>query len=183
MADQTTFDRVCAIVREQAGLDDVELTAETKLSEVGLDSLATVEAVMAMRGRVRHRRSTPSPTPPPSASSSPWSSPSWRTSHAAHPICDLLGIEARDQGGMAWIADASLAAAVSGAGGLGIIAAMNANADWLRDRILELREKTDKPFGVNVMLAGPFADEVAQVAIDEHVPVVVTGAGNPASVP
>ena len=96
------------------------------------------------------------------------------------PICDLLGIEKPVfQGGMAWIADASLAAAVSEAGGLGIIAAMNANADWLRDQIHELREKTDKPFGVNVMLMSPFADEVAQVVIDEHVPVVVTGAGNP----
>lgn len=96
------------------------------------------------------------------------------------PICDLLGIEKPVfQGGMAWIADASLAAAVSEAGGLGIIAAMNANADWLRDQIHELRSRTDKPFGVNVMLMSPFADEVAQVVIDEKVPVVVTGAGNP----
>lgn len=96
------------------------------------------------------------------------------------PLCDLLGIDAPVfQGGMAWIADASLASAVSEAGGLGIIAAMNANADWLRDQIYQLREKTDKPFGVNVMLMSPFADEVAQVVIDEKVPVVVTGAGNP----
>ena len=97
------------------------------------------------------------------------------------PLCDLLGIEKPVfQGGMAWIADASLASAVSEAGGLGIIAAMNADADWLRDQIHELRAKTDKPFGVNVMLMSPFADEVAQVVIDERVPVVVTGAGNPA---
>lgn len=96
------------------------------------------------------------------------------------PLCDLLGIEKPVfQGGMAWIADASLAAAVSEAGGLGTIAAMNANADWLRDQIHELRSRTDKPFGVNVMLMSPFADEVAQVVIDEKVPVVVTGAGNP----
>ena len=96
------------------------------------------------------------------------------------PLCDLLGIDAPVfQGGMAWIADASLASAVSEAGGLGIIAAMNANADWLRDQIHQLREKTDKPFGVNVMLMSPFADEVAQIVIDEKVPVVVTGAGNP----
>ena len=96
------------------------------------------------------------------------------------PLCDLLGIEKPVfQGGMAWIADASLAAAVSEAGGLGVIAAMNANADWLRDQIHELRSRTDKPFGVNVMLMSPFADEVAQVVIDEKVPVVVTGAGNP----
>lgn len=97
------------------------------------------------------------------------------------PLCDLLGIEKPVfQGGMAWIADASLASAVSEAGGLGIIAAMNADADWLRDQIHELRARTDKPFGVNVMLMSPFADEVAQVVIDERVPVVVTGAGNPA---
>ena len=97
------------------------------------------------------------------------------------PLCDLLGIEKPVfQGGMAWIADASLASAVSEAGGLGIIAAMNADANWLGDQIHELRAKTDKPFGVNVMLMSPFADEVAQVVIDERVPVVVTGAGNPA---
>ena len=96
------------------------------------------------------------------------------------PLCDLLGIEKPVfQGGMAWIADASLASAVSEAGGLGIIAAMNADANWLRDQIYELRTKTDKPFGVNVMLMSPFVDEVAQVVIDEQVPVVVTGAGNP----
>lgn len=95
-------------------------------------------------------------------------------------LCDLLGIEAPVlQGGMAWIADASLASAVSEAGGLGIIAAMNADAAWLRDQIHRLRAMTDKPFGVNVMLLSPYADEVAQVVIEERVPVVVTGAGNP----
>ncbi len=96
------------------------------------------------------------------------------------PICDLLGIEKPVfQGGMAWIADASLASAVSEAGGLGIISAMNANAEWLRGQIQELRSKTDKPFGVNIMLQSPFADEVAQLVVDEKVPVVVTGAGDP----
>lgn len=96
------------------------------------------------------------------------------------PICELVGIEYPVfQGGMAWIADASLAAAVSDGGGLGIIAAMNAGADWLRGQIAELRKKTSKPFGVNVMLMSPFADEVAAVCAEEKVPVVVTGAGNP----
>jgi len=96
------------------------------------------------------------------------------------PICDLLGIEKPVfQGGMAWIADASLASAVSEAGGLGIISAMNANAEWLRGQIQELRSKTDRPFGVNIMLQSPFADEVAQLVVDEKVPVVVTGAGDP----
>lgn len=97
------------------------------------------------------------------------------------PLCDALGIEKPVfQGGMAWIADASLASAVSKAGGLGIIAAMNANAEWVCGQIRELREATDRPFGVNVMLMSPFADEVAQVVAEERVPVVVTGAGNPA---
>jgi enoyl-[acyl-carrier protein] reductase II len=96
------------------------------------------------------------------------------------PICDLLGIEYPIfQGGMAWIADAPLAAAVSNGGGLGIIAAMNANADWLREQIHAVRKLTDKPFGVNVMLMSPFADQVAKVVAEEKVPVVVTGAGNP----
>lgn len=96
------------------------------------------------------------------------------------PICDLLGIEYPIfQGGMAWIADSSLAAAVSNAGGLGIIASMNASADWLREQIHQVRKATDKPFGVNVMLMSPFVEEVAKVIIEEKVPVVVTGAGNP----
>ncbi len=96
------------------------------------------------------------------------------------PICDLLGIEYPVfQGGMAWIADADLAAAVSNGGGLGIISAMNANADWLRGQIRRAKELTDKPFGVNIMLMSPFADDVAKVVVEEGVKVVTTGAGNP----
>lgn len=95
-------------------------------------------------------------------------------------LCELLNIKYPIfQGGMAWIADASLAAAVSNAGGLGIIAAMNANADWLREEIHKVRTMTDKPFGVNIMLMSPFADEVSDLVVAEKVPVVVTGAGNP----
>ena len=95
-------------------------------------------------------------------------------------LCELLNIKYPIfQGGMAWIADASLAAAVSNAGGLGIIAAMNANADWLREEIHKVRTMTDKPFGVNIMLMSPFADEVSDLVVEEEVPVVVTGAGNP----
>lgn len=96
-------------------------------------------------------------------------------------LCDLLGIEYPIlQGGMAWVADASLASGVSNAGGLGIVAAMNAPGEWLRNEIRATRERTDKPFGVNIMLMSPFADEVAQVVLEERVPVVTTGAGNPA---
>ena len=83
------------------------------------------------------------------------------------------------QGGMAWVADASLAAGVSNAGGLGIIAAMNSNGEQLRAEIKKCRGMTDRPFGVNIMLMSPFADEVADVVIEENVPVVTTGAGNP----
>ena len=95
-------------------------------------------------------------------------------------MCDLLGIEYPVlQGGMAWVADAGLAAAVSNAGGLGIVAAMNMNGEQLREEIAKVRALTDKPFGVNVMLMSPFAAEVAEVIIEEKVPVVTTGAGNP----
>ena len=95
-------------------------------------------------------------------------------------ICDILGIRYPIfQGGMAWIADAALAAAVSQAGGLGLIAGMNMNGEQLRAEIRKCRALTDKPFGVNVMLMSPYAAEVAQVVIEEKVPVVTTGAGNP----
>jgi len=95
-------------------------------------------------------------------------------------ICELLGIEYPIfQGGMAWIADADLAAAVSNAGGLGIISAMNADASWLKGQIDKARTLTDKPFGVNIMLMSPFADEVAKLVADEKIKVVTTGAGDP----
>ena len=83
------------------------------------------------------------------------------------------------QGGMAWVADASLAAGVANAGGLGLIAAMNSNGEQLRAEIRKCKELTDKPFGVNVMLASPYAEEAAQVVIDEGIKVITTGAGNP----
>ncbi len=96
------------------------------------------------------------------------------------PICELIGIEYPIfQGGMAWIADADLAAAVSNGGGLGIISAMNAGGDWLREQIKKAKNLTDKPFGVNIMLMSPHVDEVAQVVAEEKVAVVTTGAGNP----
>ncbi len=97
------------------------------------------------------------------------------------PICDTLGITYPIfQGGMAWIADGKLAAAVSEAGGLGIISAMNAGSDYLREQIHIARESTDKPFGVNIMLQSPYTEEIAQVVAEEKVPVVTTGAGSPA---
>lgn len=95
-------------------------------------------------------------------------------------ICELLQIEYPIfQGGMAWVADAPLAAAVSNAGGLGIIAGMNSNGEQLRAEIRKCRERTEKPFGVNVMLMSPYVEEVARTVIEERVPIVTTGAGNP----
>ena len=95
-------------------------------------------------------------------------------------ICDRIGIEYPIfQGGMAWISEHKLAAAVSNAGGLGLISAMNADGEYLRKEIRACRELTDKPFGVNVMLMSPFAAEVAKVILEEKVPVVTTGAGLP----
>ncbi len=95
-------------------------------------------------------------------------------------LCEMLGIEYPVfQGGMAWIADGELAAAVSNGGGLGIIAAGNAPAEYVREQIHRAKELTEKPFGVNIMLLSPYADEVAAVAAEERVAVVTTGAGNP----
>lgn len=83
------------------------------------------------------------------------------------------------QGGMAWVAENHLAAAVSEAGGLGLIGGANAPAEVIRDYIRKVKSVTDKPFGVNVMLMSPHADEVAKVVVEEGVKVVTTGAGNP----
>lgn len=95
-------------------------------------------------------------------------------------ICEMLGIRYPVfQGGMAWIADGRLAAAVSEGGGLGIIAAGNAPGEYVREQIRTARSLTDKPIGVNIMLMSPFADQVAQAAAEEQAEVVTTGAGNP----
>ena len=83
------------------------------------------------------------------------------------------------QGGMAWIAESTLASAVSNAGGLGLIAGGSAPIDYLREQIRKTKELTDKPFGVNIMLMSDNAADLAQLVIDEKVPVVTTGAGNP----
>ena len=95
-------------------------------------------------------------------------------------VTELLGIEYPIiQGGMAWVADHHIAAAVSEAGGLGLIAAANAPAEWVREQIREAKKLTDKPFGVNIMLMSPSADEVAKIVVEEGIKVVTTGAGSP----
>ena len=96
-------------------------------------------------------------------------------------VTDLLGIEYPIiQGGMAWVAEYHLAAAVSNAGGLGIIGAGGADADFVRNQIRQAKALTNRPFGVNLMLMNPAADEIAQVIVEEGVRVVTTGAGSPA---
>ena len=95
-------------------------------------------------------------------------------------LTKLLGIKVPViQGGMAWVAEHKLAAAVSNAGGLGIIAAANAPYEYVRDEIRKAKELTDKPFGVNIMMLSPYAEQIAQLVVEEKVPVVTTGAGNP----
>lgn len=95
-------------------------------------------------------------------------------------FCEMVGIKYPIiQGGMAWIADSSLAAAVSNAGGLGLIAGANAPVDVIREEIRKTKKATDKPFGVNIMLLSPNADELAKLVCEEGVKVVTTGAGNP----
>lgn len=95
-------------------------------------------------------------------------------------ITELLGIQYPIiQGGMAWVAEYNLAAAVSNAGGLGIIGAASAPPEIVREQVRKCRELTDKPFGVNVMLLNPNADEVAKIIVEEGVKVVTTGAGSP----
>lgn len=95
-------------------------------------------------------------------------------------VTELLGVEKPIiQGGMAWVAESHLAAAVSNAGGFGLIGAANAPAEVVRNYIREAKELTDRPFGVNIMLLSPFADDIARVVVEEGVAAVTTGAGNP----
>lgn len=95
-------------------------------------------------------------------------------------ICDMIGIQYPVvQGGMAWVANPSLASAVSNAGGLGIIACGHAPGSIVQDMIDEMKRLTDKPFGVNIMLLNPHVDEVVEVVCKAGVKVVCTGAGSP----
>ncbi|MEJ8787360.1 enoyl-[acyl-carrier-protein] reductase FabK [Dorea sp. ICN-14282] len=95
-------------------------------------------------------------------------------------LTEILGLKYPViQGGMAWVAESHLASAVSKAGGLGLIAAASAPAEWVREQIREVRKHTNCPFGVNIMMISPNADDVAKIVVEENVPVVTTGAGTP----
>ena len=98
----------------------------------------------------------------------------------AELINEMLGIRYPIiQGGMAWVATWELASAVSNAGGLGIIGVGGADVNWVAEQIRQMKEHTDKPFGVNLMLMNPQADEIAELLVKEQIPVITTGAGNP----
>lgn len=96
-------------------------------------------------------------------------------------VCDLLGIEHPIiQGGMAWISESALAAAVSNAGGLGVISCVNTGPDVIREEIRKCKKLTNKPFALNIMLQTPYVEDVARMVVEEGVPIVTTGAGSPA---
>ena len=98
----------------------------------------------------------------------------------AELINEMLGIRYPIiQGGMAWVATWELASAVSNAGGLGIIGVGGADVNWVAEQIRQMKEHTDRPFGVNLMLMNPQADEIAELLVKEQIPVITTGAGNP----
>ena len=98
-------------------------------------------------------------------------------------LCDMLGIRYPIvQGGMAWVATAELVAAVSEAGGLGVVGGGNAPPDYVRDQVRKTKALTSKPFGVNIPLFSPFVPDMVQICIEEQVPVVMTGAGSPSAI-
>ena len=159
------FEKVAELLKEQLDLETVEIRPDSSFKEdLGVDSLDLFELVMALEDEFGVE------IPPEDL----------ETMNTVGRITELLGIEYPVfQGGMAWVAEHHLAAAVSEAGGLGIIGAASAPAQVVREEIRKARELTDKPVGVNIMLMNPNAPEVARVVIEEGVKVVTTGAGNP----
>ena len=164
------FDAIAKIVSERTGCDVAAVKPESKFSDLGIDSLDTVELLMELEDEIGIEIELDEKI---------------ETIHdldefIKSEICEMLGIQYPVfQGGMAWIADGKLAAAASEGGGLGIIAAGNAPGEYVREQVRIAKSLTEKPIGVNIMLLSPFADEVAQVVIEEGVKVVTTGAGNP----
>ena len=171
----TTLEKLKEILSECKG-EDLDITPETTFDELEFDSLDKVDIVMQIEEAYDISLGD-------NMQLSTVGELIAKIDEAVAKqtkLTELLGIQYPImQGGMAWIADASLASAVSNAGGLGIISAMNANADWVREEIRKCRTMTDKPFGVNIMLMSPHVEEVAKMVAEEKVPVVTTGAGNP----
>ena len=178
MSDKV-FQAIAELIAERNDTDPAEVTRDTRFQDVGIDSLDTVEMLMNLEDKIGVEIELSQKV------ETVGELVDYVVAHAEYAmihteLCDLLGIEYPVfQGGMAWIADGKLAAAVSNGGGLGVVAAGNAPADYVRQQIRIAKSLTEKPFGVNIMLMSPFADEVAQVAAEERVAVVTTGAGNP----
>ena len=153
------FEKVAELIKTYKDEEDMTIKTESTFQELGLDSLDTVELVMSLESEfdVMIEMSEDIKTVGDVVKNYRDPEIIRRFEMIKTPLCDLLDIEYPIlQGGMAWIADASLAAAVSNGGGLGIIAAMNADAEWLRAEIKEVKTLTSRPFGVNIMLMSPF---------------------------
>ena len=168
------FEAIAELVAERVEKDVSEITMESNFRDLGIDSLDTVELLMNLEDKLGIEIELDQKV------ETVGDLVAFIESKIRTPLCDLLGIEYPVfQGGMAWIADGKLAAAVSEGGGLGIIAAGNAPGDAVREQIQVAKSLTSRPFGVNIMLMSPFVEEVAQVVAEEKVAVVTTGAGNP----
>ena len=183
------LEKVKEIVAEGLDVNAADLTEETTFESLGADSLDLMDMVMTFEdefgveidteaigdlktiGSVVHRRTEKIRIA---------KTQTERGCNMKTEVTELLGIEYPIiQGGMAWVAEYHLAAGVSNAGGLGLIGAASAPAEWVREQIREAKKLTDKPFGVNIMLMSPYAEDVAKVVAEEGVKVVTTGAGSP----
>ena len=173
------LEKIKEITAESLGADAGTITEETSFKEdLGADSLDLFEMVMAFEEAFE----VEIPSEDLEQIQTVGDVVKYLEAHTGMKtkITTLLGIESPVvQGGMAWVAESHLAAAVSNAGGLGIIGAASAPAEWVRAQIQEVKRRTDKPFGVNIMLISPYAKEVAELVAEEKVPVVTTGAGSP----
>ena len=178
-------ERIMEMTSENLNIDRalIQPTSSFK-GDLGIDSLDLFELVMALERSLtsRFRPKIWKSSRPCRMSQTMWrhTARKGRSTAMQTEITELLGIQYPIiQGGMAWVAEHHLAAAVSEAGGLGLIGAANAPAEWVREQIRAAKNLTEQPFGVNIMLMSPYADEVAQVVAEEGVKVVTTGAGSP----
>ena len=171
------FEKVRELVAAQLGIDEAVIKPESNFKEdLKADSLDLFELVMSLEDEC----SVTIPSEELEKILTVQDVVDYIEANLKNGVTELLNIEYPViQGGMAWVADANLAAHVSKAGGMGFIGAANAPAEWVKEQIHIARKITDKPVGVNIMLLSDYADEIAQLVIDEHIEAVTTGAGNP----
>ena len=164
------FDKIKEIIVEQLGVNEEDVQLETRfIEDLDADSLDLFQVIMELEDTFNVKVEDVENIKTVSDAVS-----------LKKDICNLIGIKYPIfQGGMAWVSESNLAAAVSNAGGLGIIAGANAPASHIREEIRKTKKLTDKPFGLNIMLLSDNADELADIAIEEGVKVITTGAGNP----